>query len=287
MRLENKVVIITGGGSGLGRESSQLFSSEGAKVVVADVSSERANQTVKLVEQNGGTAIAVTTDVRVETDVEAAVSAAVSEFGRLDIMFANAGVVGEGSMTTTIDQLSAEQWNGVFAVNTTGVFFSVKHAVRAFKKARQRGTIVVTSSAASFVGYPEIPAYTASKGALNALVRALAVDLGRHGIRVNALCPTHGMSPNFLLPIDADVVGMSYEEAAGEWQPSISPIPLKLDRPPGLRDNANAALFLASDESAYMSGVCLPVTDGGTLSKVAMVFEEGWQDDVVSEVAPA
>jgi NAD(P)-dependent dehydrogenase (short-subunit alcohol dehydrogenase family) len=282
--LKNKVVIITGGGSGLGRESSVLFSKEGASVVVADISVDRANATAKLVEDQGGRAVAVRADVRDEADVMAAVDVAVDQFGQLDVMFANAGVVGDGGMTTPIDRLTLEQWNDVFAVNAVGVFMSVKHAVRAFKLAKRHGTILVTSSAASLAGYPELPAYTATKGAVNALVRALAYDLGRFGIRINALCPTHGMSPNFVLPIDAAVVGASYEESQGEWDPKVSPIPLKLDRPPGLHDNANAALFLASDESAYMSGVCLPTCDGGTLSKVAMVFEEGWQEDVVAKL---
>jgi NAD(P)-dependent dehydrogenase (short-subunit alcohol dehydrogenase family) len=107
---------------------------------------------------------------------------------------------------------------------------------------------------------------------VNGLVRNLSFELGKYGIRINALCPTHGMSPNFLMPPDAEVVGRSYEEVAGDWEPSHSPIPLKLGRPPSLSDNAKVALFLASDDSAYMSGVCLPATDGGTLSRVAMQF---------------
>jgi hypothetical protein len=95
------------------------------------------------------------------------------------------------------------------------------------------------------------------------------------------------MSPNLLLPLDAPVVGQSYEEVAGRWDPATSPIPFKAPRPPSLRDNANVALFLASDESMYMSGVCLPSCDGGTLSRVAIEFETGWETHVTSTVSAA
>jgi NAD(P)-dependent dehydrogenase (short-subunit alcohol dehydrogenase family) len=115
----------------------------------------------------------------------------------------------------------------------------------------------------------------------------MAWALGSYGIRVNALCPTHGMSPNLLLPPDAPVVGQSYEEVAGPWDPSVSPIPFKASRPPSLRDNANVALFLASDESMYMSGVCLPSCDGGTLGRVAIEFETGWETQVTNSVSSA
>jgi len=102
----------------------------------------------------------------------------------------------------------------------------------------------------------------------------LALDLGRYGIRVNAIAPTHGMSPNFLMPPESPVVGESYEEVAGPWNPTVSPIPLKLPRPPSLVDNAKVALFMVSDDSAYISGATIGATDGGTLSRVGMWFEE-------------
>lgn len=116
--------------------------------------------------------------------------------------------------------------------------------------------------------------YSATKAGVNGLVRGLSLDLGRYGIRVNALAPTHGMSPNFLMGPGTPVIGQSYEETAGPWDPGVSPIPLKLQRPPSLVDNAKVALFLVSDDSAYISGLTLPATDGGTLSRVAMMFEE-------------
>jgi NAD(P)-dependent dehydrogenase (short-subunit alcohol dehydrogenase family) len=135
------------------------------------------------------------------------------------------------------------------------------------------GAIVCTSSAASLVGYPDVTMYAATKAGINGLVRNLSFDVGKYGIRVNAVLPTHGMSPNFLMEPGSPVVGMSYEQMAGPWDPAVSPLPLKLNRPPELLDTAKVALFLASDDSAYMSGVCIPATDGGTLSRVAMVFD--------------
>ena len=149
----------------------------------------------------------------------------------------------------------------------------------------------MTGSAGGIVAYPGFFAYCAGKAGAHHLVKSMSYDLGRFGIRANAIAPTHGMSVNLAMPPDADVLGLSYEEAAvaesGAWEPAKSPIPLKLNRPPRLLDNAYAALFLASDESAYMSGVVLPTTDGGTLSRVAMGFEENWEQDLAPDDASA
>ena len=108
-----------------------------------------------------------------------------------------------------------------------------------------------------------------------------SLDLGRYGIRVNAIAPTHGMSPNFLMPPGTPVVGQSYEEVAGPWNPTVSPIPLKLPRPPSLLDNAKVALFLVSDDSAYISGATIGATDGGTLARVGMWFPEDLNPEAV------
>ncbi|WP_109529509.1 MULTISPECIES: SDR family NAD(P)-dependent oxidoreductase [Nocardia] len=280
MKLEGKVAIITGAGSGFGRQCSQLFASEGAKVAVVDIDSDRAAQTVKLVEEQGGTAIALTADVAVESQVQAAVAATLEEFGKLDIMFANAGVVSRGGVPSVaggeqvdFQDLTDADWQHVLGVNLSGVFYSAKAAVPAMR-ANGGGTILATSSAASLVAYHNIALYSATKAGVNGLVRGLSLDLGQYGIRVNAIAPTHGMSPNFLMPAGSPVVGQSYEQVAGPWDSSISPIPLKLDRPPTLVDNAKVALFLASDDSAYISGLVLPATDGGTISRVGMWFAE-------------
>ncbi|KSZ60010.1 oxidoreductase [Rhodococcus pyridinivorans KG-16] len=284
MKLEGKVALITGAGSGLGREASQLFAAEGAKVAVVDIDPERAKGTVELVEKQGGTAIAVTADVRVEKQVIDAVEATVAAFGKLDIAWANAGIVSRGGVPSVaggehveFQDLTDADWQDVVGVNLSGVFYTAKAAVPHLR-ANGGGVILATSSAASLVAYHSIAAYSATKAGVNGMVRGLSLDLGKYGIRVNAIAPTHGMSPNFLAPAGTPVVGQSYEEVAGPWDPSVSPIPLKLQRPPSLKDNARAALFLVSDDSAYINGVVLPATDGGTLSRVAMMFPEDGND---------
>jgi NAD(P)-dependent dehydrogenase (short-subunit alcohol dehydrogenase family) len=291
-RLQDKIVFITGAGSGLGRASAQLFSSEGAKVTVFDVNGKRASDTGTLVQDAGGEALVIEGDVSREEDVERAVATTVATFGGLDVMFANAGVVSRGGVPgvlggerVEVEDYPIADWNAVLAVNLTGVFICCKHAIRPMRQ-RGGGAIVVTSSSASLLAYPNITPYTATKAGVNGLVRNLAYDLGKYGIRINALAPTHGMSPNFLMPPDAEVIGRSYEENSGSWDPASSPIPLKLPRPPSLMDNARVALFLASDDSAYMSGVTVPSTDGGTLSRVGIHFPDdvardysSWRDE--------
>lgn len=286
-RLEGKTAVITGAGSGLGRESALLFAQEGANIVVTDKIAARVEKVTNEILEQGGKAVGIKADVTVESEMQAACELAVSEFGRLDIMFANAGVAPTGFGSVPFEDFSAEDWDAVNDVNFKGVFLSCKQAVKIMKP-QGGGTIVVTTSAGGIVAYPGFFAYCAGKGGANMLVHSMAFDLGKYGIRANGLAPTHGMSVNLALPPDADVLGLSYEEAAvaqdgKPWNAAASPIPLKLNRPPRLRDNANVALFLASDDSAYMSGVVVPATDGGTLSRVAMSFEESWQDDLAPE----
>ncbi|WHU45563.1 SDR family oxidoreductase [Gordonia sp. L191] len=280
MKLEGKVALITGAGSGLGRQSSQLFSAEGARIAVVDIDGDRAEQTAKLVEQQGGEAIAITADVAQKDQIVAAVNETVEKFGKLDIAWANAGIVSRGGVPTVaggesvlFEDLTEQDWQHVLGVNLTGVIYTAQAAVPALK-ANGGGTILATSSAASFVAYHDIALYSATKAGVNGFVRGLSLDLGPYGIRVNALAPTHGMSPNFLMPPGSPVVGQSYEEVSGPWDPYVSPIPLKLNRPPSLLDNAKVALFLASDDSAYISGATIGSTDGGTLNRVGMWFEE-------------
>jgi len=272
MRLENKVVLITGAGAGLGRESSLLFSREGAKLVVTDVVASRAKKVAAEVLEQGGEAEPLELDVTDEAQVEAGVQRAVSTYGRLDVMFANAGIPEVGFGSVPFEDITLDNYRRVVDVCMTGVFLCAKHAVRQMKR-QGGGTIVVTTSAASMVAYPGFPSYAGAKAGANGLVRAIALDVGKYGIRINALCPFHGMSANFPLGPDAEVLGKSYEEMA-PWDPDQRAMPLRYDRPPTLRDNANIALFLASDESAYMSGVCLPATDGGTLARVSIIFPQ-------------
>ena len=180
------------------------------------------------------------------------------------------GVPEEGFGTLAFEDISVDGFTSMLATNLTGVFLAARAAVPVMKRQR-RGTILAVSSMAGFVAYPGFPGYAAAKHGVNGLVKGMSLSLGGYGIRANALCPAHGMSINFALPPDADVLGKSYEEMQ-PWDPAANSIPLKLDRPPSLRDNANAALFLVSDDSAYMSGVCLPATDGGNLARTSIIF---------------
>lgn len=287
MKLEGKVVLITGAGSGLGRQASQLFASEGAKIAVVDIDAERAEHTAKLVEQQGGDAIALTADVAQKSQIVAAVDKTVEHFGKLDVAWANAGIVSRGGVPSVaggeqveFQDLTEDDWHAVCGVNLSGVIYTAQAAVPALR-ANGGGTILATSSAASLLAYHSISMYSATKAGVNALVRGLSLDLGKYGIRVNAIAPTHGMSPNFLMNAGAPVVGQSYEEVSGPWDPVVSPISLRLNRPPSLVDNAKAALFLISDDSAYMSGVVLPATDGGTLARVGMWFDEDLRPEPV------
>jgi NAD(P)-dependent dehydrogenase (short-subunit alcohol dehydrogenase family) len=271
MRLEAKVAVITGAGAGLGRTSALLFAREGCSVVVADVNAERGQETVRLVREHGGRAVDCPTDVTREEQVKAAVETAVSEFGTLDIMFNNAGVSVRGLGTVPFEEMTEADMRRTLDVNLLGVMFGCKHALGPMR-AGGGGSIVVTSSAAGLMAYPAFAVYCASKGGVNQLVKALAVDFGPYNVRVNAICPTHGMSPNFIMDPGAEVIGTSHEEAAGAWDPMATQLPLKVPRPPSLLDNAYAALFLASDESAYMSGVIIPTCDAATLSRVALFY---------------
>lgn len=269
-RLETKVALITGAGSGLGRESALLFAAEGAKVVVTDIVPTRVDRVVDEVRAAGGVAVGAKADVREAEEMVNAVALAVDTYGRLDILMCSAGVPEEGFGTLAFEDISVEGFTSMLATNLTGVFLSARAAVPAMKK-QGRGTILAVSSMAGFVAYPGFPCYAAAKHGVNGLVKGMALSLGAYGIRANALCPAHGMSINFAMPPDAEVLGKSYEQMQ-PWDTKSTSIPLKLDRPPTLRDNANAALFLVSDESAYMSGVCLPATDGGNLARTSIIF---------------
>lgn len=286
MRLKDKVIAITGSGSGLGRESAVMFAAEGAKLTISDVLPDRAKAVADQIVADGGSAIAVTADVRIEADMERLVTETVKAFGRIDVMWGNAGIPEPGFGMKGFADSDTEDWNNIFAVNVTGIYLAWKHAARWMIANGVHGTLLATTSAAAFTAYPGFPMYAASKAAGNGLTRAAALELGKFGIRANAIAPTHGMSVNFALPAEMEVLGKSYEEMT-PWDPDKRAMPLRLDRPPAIKDNAYMALFLVSDESAYLSGQTIASADGGQFARTSIIFPTDLgEDDMTAGVLP-
>ena len=257
-KLQDKSVIITGAGSGVGRASALRFAEEGARVLVADVVDDWAAETVRLVNEAGGTAIAQHCDVTVEDDVAAAVAAAVAHYGRLDVMFNNAGVTGM-KLGASFEDSTEDDFHRLTNINFMGVFLGCKHAIIHFK-AQGGGAIVNTGSVAGMVGFGSV-VYGATKGAVNQITKGLAIECAPFDIRVNAICPGAMPLTNFTLfnPDDAFAErDAGYLESVASIQPNGRYITAE--------DCAAAALFLASDEARNITGVLLPV-DGGYVAK--------------------
>ena len=264
--LDGKSVVIAGSGSGVGRAGALLFAQEGAQVVVADLREDWAKDTVAQIEADGGTAVAIGCNVVDEDDVAAAVGLAVEQFGRLDIMWNNVGISTPRLGMTFTDHTVAD-FEKLLMVNGMGMFTGCRQAVLQFRRQaesgndedRAGGVIVNTASVAGLVGFGGVP-YGASKAIGIQLTRGLAVELAAEGIRVNCFCPSAMPTTNF-----GRVEGEEFKEQpeeylqfAGSFQP--------LGRIITPEDCANAALFLASDLSANVTGVALPV-DGGYVAK--------------------
>jgi NAD(P)-dependent dehydrogenase (short-subunit alcohol dehydrogenase family) len=254
MRLKDKVALITGAGSGIGRESALLFARQGARVVVADVDGDGGRETVSLVEAAGGEARFVYADVSRAADAEAMVAAAEEGFGRLDVLFNNAGVM----LSADDDAVSTEEdvWELTMAINARGVFLGCKYGIPALRRAGG-GSIINTASFVALLGAatPQL-AYTASKGAVLSMTRELAVIHARESIRVNALCPG---------PLRTELL-MKFLDTPEKRQRRLVHIPM--GRFGEAAEIANAALFLASGESSFVTGATFLVDGGITASYV-------------------
>ena len=187
MRLQDKVSIITGGASGMGRVAARMFAAEGAKVVVADVTEQAAQSVVDEVTSAGGEAIAVAADVSKEPDAKRMVDAAVESFGRLDVLYNNAGIMPEADHS--VIDTTVEDWDRVMAVNVRGVFLGCKYAIPRMVE-QGSGSVINIASFVALIGCSNPQdAYTASKGAVLSLTRSLAVQFAPRGVRSNAICP--------------------------------------------------------------------------------------------------
>ena len=254
MRLQNKVAVITGAGSGIGRESALLFSREGARVVVADVNDDAGRAVVEELRGAGGEAVYVRADVSKGSDAEGMVRAAEESFGRLDVLFNNAGI----SHAKDDDAVATEEevWDLTMNINLKGVFLGCKYGIPALRRAGG-GSIINTASFVALLGAatPQL-AYTASKGGVLAMTRELAVIHAREGIRVNALCPG---------PLRTELL-MKYLDTEEKRQRRLVHIPM--GRFGEAREIAQAALFHASDESSFTTGATFLVDGGITAAYV-------------------
>jgi NAD(P)-dependent dehydrogenase (short-subunit alcohol dehydrogenase family) len=259
MQLQDKIAIVTGAGSGVGRASSLRFAEEGASVVCADIDLERAKETVALVEAAGGKAVAQRCDVALDSDVASTIADAVGHFGRLDIVFNNVGIP-TPRLGMAFEDHTVEDFERLSSVNFRGVFLGCKHAVIRFKEQGDGGVILNTGSVAGLVGWGGT-VYGATKGAVHQLTRAVAVEVAPLGIRVNAICPAGMPYTGFMAAGGMEVSGDALDQVAAHTG-SMHP----MGRPITAEDCAEAAVYLCSDRAANVTGVLLPV-DGGYVAK--------------------
>jgi len=254
MRLTDKVALITGAGSGIGRETALLFAGEGASIVVVDVNDAGGQETVRLVEAQGGQAAYVHADVSKSVDCEAMVRVAEETYGKLNVLFNNAGI----SHINDDDAVATEEavWDLTMNINLKGVFLGCKYGIPALRRAGG-GSIINTASFVALLGAatPQI-AYTASKGGVLSMTRELAVIHARENIRINALCPG---------PLQTELL-MKYLDTEAKRQRRLVHIPM--GRFGQAKEIAQAALYLASDESSFVTGTAFTVDGGITAAYV-------------------
>lgn len=245
MRLKNKVAIVTGAASGIGKATAILFAEHSAKVVVADIDVDRANQTVAVIRDAGNEAIYVQTDVTISDNTEHMVQETLNTYGKLDILLSSAGI----AMRLPVADLPEEDWYRCLNVNLTGVYLCAKAAIPAMQK-NGSGSIINLSSIYGLVGGDVRAAYVASKGGVTNLTRGMALDYAEDNIRVNCICPGFVETP-----LVAGVI-----KTPAEYKTLADKHPMRRLAQP--EEIAYGALYLASDESAFVTGIALPI-DGG------------------------
>jgi NAD(P)-dependent dehydrogenase (short-subunit alcohol dehydrogenase family) len=256
MRLKDKVAVITAAGSGVGRAGSILFAKEGAKIIVGDIDPKGGEETVRMVESNGGEAAFVKIDAGKVDDMKQLIDTTVNTYGTLQILWNHAGIPGPGKLEDTEE----DEFDRAFNINCKGGFFATKFAVPHMRKAGG-GSIIFTASASALRASPWSPVYAMNKGALIPLTMSLAAYLGPDKIRTNCICP--GLIDSPMARVFVDRSGsMPKDKLEKTVHGFKDKVPLGRISTP--EDIAHAALYLASDEASYVNGVIFPV-DGGTI----------------------
>jgi NAD(P)-dependent dehydrogenase (short-subunit alcohol dehydrogenase family) len=250
MRLEGKVALITGGTSGIGSATAIRFAKEGAAVAITGRNAERGAEVVQEIEANGGKALFIRSDVRLSKDCREAVDQTLEHFGKIDILFNNAGVF----HPKNIPDCTEEEWDETIDSSLKGAFLMSKYALPSMIE-NGGGSIIHTSSGWGILGGDKAAAYCAAKGGLIIMAKAMAIDHGPDGIRVNCVCPGDVLTP--MLPEDAAKRGMSWDDYA------VGAAERPLGRIGTPDDIANAVLYLASDEASFVTGEALVVDGGG------------------------
>ena len=256
MKLEGKVALITGAATGIGRASAMLFAQEGARICIADINEQGAQETVRQIEQQGGQACFARCNLRRIGEIEQAVMMTVERYGALNVFFHNAGVAGPGLLEHTTE----EEYDQIMDIHLKAGFFGAQFAAPELRRAGG-GSMLFTASGLGLRPSRQSPAYSASKAGLLMLTRALAVSLAADGIRVNAICP----GPIDSTPLWQGVLARHPDiqaDAYAEMNRQVRPIK-RLGNP---EEMARAALFLVSPENSYITGVALPVDGGGAMS---------------------
>lgn len=257
MRLKDKIILITGAGSGIGKSTSILFAKEGAHVIINDLSSKAGNETLNEISNLGGKAMFIQADATNANEVEVMVSEIIREKGRIDVLFNNVGISGVGAVHDTSEEL----WDKVVNVNMKGIFLPCKSVLPHMMK-QQNGTIINMSSCIAEIGLSRRAVYSATKGAILSLTKSMQVDYAPYNIKVNAILPG-----TILTPFVEDYLKNSYEN----YEDGLNSLKNRqlsgnLGRPD---DVAKAALFMASDESDFMMGSPLYIDGGVTFGKMA------------------
>jgi meso-butanediol dehydrogenase / (S,S)-butanediol dehydrogenase / diacetyl reductase len=249
MRLKNKIAVITGAGSGIGRATALLFAREGAVVVVVDKNLVAAQQVASEITRQGGKASAVAADVAQASQVKAMIDGAAATHGRLDILFNNAGYGITGSVVETAE----DDWDALMAVNVRGVYLGCKYAIPHMAK-QGGGAIISTASTTAIAGIKDRAAYVTSKGAVAAMTRAMALDHVHQNIRINCVAPGTIESPYF-----SKILAQAADPAAARQALEVRQPMLRMGTP---EEIAKAVLFLASDDASFCTGSTL-FADGG------------------------